>query len=127
MWFELDKDKMFQRRKEEGVSGSCIAELQVRWQGHLAKAPVLDLMDGTNCRLFFLVTFKSLSLLHGHADFYGHLRQSAGAPVFRSAGWERTEGGDGADVRPFFLRGFIAQKNVDVFHTSNSFLAEYLV
>lgn len=107
MWFELDKDKMFQRRKEEGVSGSCIAELQVRWQGHLAKAPVLDLMDGTNCRLFSLVTLKSLSLLHGHADFYGHLRQSAGAHVFRSAGWERTE--------PFFLTCFISQEIVDCF------------
>lgn len=42
----------------------------------MAEELVLDLMDETNCRLFSLVTLKSLSLLHGHADFYSHLRQS---------------------------------------------------
>lgn len=61
----------------------------------MAKALVLDLMDETNCRLFSLVTLKSLSLLHGHADFYGHLRQSAGVHVFRSARWEKAEKGRG--------------------------------
>lgn len=64
------------------VSEPRIAQLQVRWQGHLAKAAVLDLMDETNCRLFSLVTLKSLSLLHGHADFYGHLRQFVGVGAF---------------------------------------------
>jgi len=84
---------MFQRHGEEGgcVFGPCIAKIQVRWQGHLAKASVLDLMDETNCGPFSLVTLKSLSLLHGHADFYSHLRQSADVHVFRSARWEKTE------------------------------------
>ncbi len=66
-----------ERDGERGCVWHRSAERQVRWQGHLAKAPVLDLMDETNCRLFSLVTLKSLSLLHGHADFYSQLRQSA--------------------------------------------------
>ena len=68
--------------ERRGVVGGCVlsctAEPQVWWQSHLAKEGDLDLMDETNCRLFPLVTLKSLSLLHGYADFYGHLRQSAG-------------------------------------------------
>lgn len=64
-------------RRRGGVFGTALQQRQVRWQGHLAKPPVLDLMDETNRGLFSLVTFKSLSLLHRHADFYGHLRQSA--------------------------------------------------
>lgn len=56
----------------------------------MAKALVLDLMDETNCRLFSLVTLKSLSLLHRHADFYGHLRQ----PDACSCLWIRKVGED---------------------------------
>lgn len=74
------------RRDGEGECvWPCVAKSRVRWQGHLAKAPVLELMDETNCGLFPLVTLKSLSLLHGHADFYGHLGQSVGIHVLRSA------------------------------------------
>lgn len=72
-----DKDKTREGDREGGCIWHCVAQRQVRWQGHLATAPVLDLTDETNCGLFSLVTLKSLSLLHGHADFYSHLRQSA--------------------------------------------------
>lgn len=80
-----------------------IAQRQVRWQGHLAKALVLDLMDETNCRLFSPVTLKSLSLLHGHADFYSHLRQLRLVRVFRSGRWEKTQRGRAQETLPLCL------------------------
>lgn len=89
------KDKMCRREmdKEEvgggvgGIFGPALLSSRLGGRAIWRRLPVLDLMDETNCGLFSLVTLKSLSLLHGHADFYGHLRQSAAVHVCRSARW----------------------------------------
>lgn len=67
---------------EVGCAWHDAPESQARWQGHLAKKPVLDLMDETHCRLFSPVTLKSLSL-HDHADFYGLLSLSGKCSIDR--------------------------------------------
>lgn len=73
------------KRAEQAGGGGCLRRCRLGGRAIWPRRPVLDLMDGTKCRLFSLVTLKSLSLLHDHADFYGPLRQSAACSLARLA------------------------------------------
>lgn len=73
------------KRAERAGGGGCLRRCRLGGRAIWPRRPVLDLMDGTKCRLFSLVTLKSLSLLHDRADFYGPLRQSAACSLARLA------------------------------------------